>query len=146
MSNQLLIDYVLQVQPAVGLIKPGETMEITVHHEDFYTQEEFVDGIPQNWWCEDTRDKEAILMVNITGSTSTETKTHKIDIRHRCPVTSAPPPIINPPVSVAPPSNAMSSEAPSKRSSKKSQTNRQQQEYAQFGSSEVHDLCRMRCP
>ncbi|KAM0892034.1 hypothetical protein ACQ4PT_026013 [Festuca glaucescens] len=136
----------LEVQPAVGLIKPGETMEITVHHEDFYTQEEFVDGIPQNWWCEDTRDKEAVLTVNITGSTSTETKTHKIDVRHRCPVTSAPPPTINPPVSVAPPSNAMSSEAPSKRSSKKSQTNRQQQDYAQFGSSEVHDLCRMRCP
>ncbi|XP_051188600.1 type I inositol polyphosphate 5-phosphatase 13 [Lolium perenne] len=135
----------LEVQPAVGLIKPGETMEITVHHEDFYTQEEFVDGIPQNWWCEDTRDKEAVLTVNITGSTSTETKTHKIDVRHRCPVTSAPPPTINPPVSVAPPSNVIS-EAPSKRSSKKSQTKSQQQDYAQFGGSEVHDLCRMRCP
>jgi hypothetical protein len=120
-------------------------MEITVHHEDFYTQEEFVDGIPQNWWCEDTRDKEAVLTVNITGSTSTETKTHKIDVRHRCPVTSAPPPTINPPVSVAPPSNVIS-EAPSTRSSKKSQTKSQQQDYAQFGGSEVHDLCRMRCP
>lgn len=122
-------------------------MEITIHHEDFYTQEEFVDGIPQNWWCEDTRDKEAVLMVNITGSTSTETKTHMINIRHRCPATSAPPPIINPPVTVAPPSNTMPSEAPSKRSSKKSQASRQQQQdYAQYGSSEVHDLYRMRCP
>ncbi|KAI4988757.1 hypothetical protein ZWY2020_036074 [Hordeum vulgare] len=136
----------LEVQPANGLIKPGETVEITIHHEDFYTQEEFVDGIPQNWWCEDTRDKEAVLMVNITGSTSTETKTHMINIRHRCPATSAPPPIINPPVSFAPPSNTMPSEAPSKRSSKKRETSRQQQDYAQFGSSEVHDLYRMRCP
>ncbi|KAK1294144.1 Type I inositol 1,4,5-trisphosphate 5-phosphatase 13 [Acorus calamus] len=24
--------------------------------------EDFVDGIPQNWWSEDTRDKEAILL------------------------------------------------------------------------------------
>ncbi|KAI4988763.1 hypothetical protein ZWY2020_036080 [Hordeum vulgare] len=54
----------LEVQPANGLIKPGETVEITIHHEDFYTQEEFVDGIPQNWWCEDTRDKEAVLMMS----------------------------------------------------------------------------------
>ncbi|KAL6601217.1 hypothetical protein ACP70R_007103 [Stipagrostis hirtigluma subsp. patula] len=138
----------IEVQPAVGLIKPGETVEITLHHEDFYTQEEFVDGIPQNWWCEDTRDKEAVLTVNITGSTSTETKTHTINIRHRCPATAAPPPIINPPAAAAPPSNVLN-EGHSKRSSKKSQSNhrqqQQQQDYA-LGSSDVHDLCRMRCP
>ena len=31
----------------IGLTKPGETVEITLHHEDFYTQsqEEFVDVI-----------------------------------------------------------------------------------------------------
>lgn len=135
-----------QVLPANGLIKPGETVDITIHHEDFYTQEEFVDGIPQNWWCEDTRDKEAVIMVNITGSTSTETKTHMINVRHRCPATSAPPPI-NPPVTLTPPVNNMPTEAPSKRSSKKKETSRQQQQdYAQFASTEVHDLYRMRCP
>ncbi|XP_015611230.1 type I inositol polyphosphate 5-phosphatase 13 [Oryza sativa Japonica Group] len=144
----------LEVQPAVGLIKPGETAEITIHHEDFYTQEEFVDGIPQNWWCEDTRDKECVLTVNIRGSTSTETKSHAISIRHHCPATSAPPLIISNPLSssAAPPINALASEGPpSKRSSKKRESNhhkreQQQQDYAQFGSSEVHDLCRMRCP
>ena len=121
-------------------------MDITIHHEDFYTQEEFVDGIPQNWWCEDTRDKEAVIVVNITGSTSTETKTHTINVRHRCPATSAPPPI-NPPVTLTPPSNNMPSEAPTKRSSKKKEASRQQQQdYAQFASAEVHDLYRMRCP
>ncbi|KAK3130458.1 hypothetical protein QOZ80_6BG0493710 [Eleusine coracana subsp. coracana] len=139
----------LEVQPAVGLIKPGETVEITVHHEDFYTQEEFVDGIPQNWWCEDTRDKEAVLKVIIAGSTSTETKPHTINVRHRCSAASAPPPIINQPAPAIPPSNVLSTEAHSKRSSKKGQSHhqqQQQQDYAQFGSSEVHDLCRMRCP
>nr|CAB3453856.1 unnamed protein product [Digitaria exilis] len=140
----------LEVQPAVGLIKPGETVEITLHHEDFYTQEEFVDGIPQNWWCEDTRDKEAILRVNITGSSSTETKTHTINVQHRCPPSSAPPPMMNQPAAAVPPSNVLASEAHSKRSSKKSQSKhreqQQQQDYPQFGSSEVHDLCRMRCP
>ncbi|KAM3276405.1 hypothetical protein ACQJBY_044662 [Aegilops geniculata] len=136
----------LEVLPANGLIKPGETVDITIHHEDFYTQEEFVDGIPQNWWCEDTRDKEAVIVVNITGSTSTETKTHTINVRHRCPATSAPPPI-NPPVTLTPPINNMPSEAPSKRSSKKKEASRQQQQdYAQFASTEVHDLYRMRCP
>jgi hypothetical protein len=145
----LLIYNITQVQPAVGLIKPGETVEITVHHEDFYTQEEFVDGIPQNWWCEDTRDKEAVLKVIISGSTSTETKTHTINVRHRCPAASAPPPIINQPAAAIPPSNVLSAEAHSKSSSKKSQSRhqqQQQQDYAQYGSSEVHDLCRMRCP
>nr|CAB3457481.1 unnamed protein product [Digitaria exilis] len=140
----------LEVQPAVGLIKPGETVDITLHHEDFYTQEEFVDGIPQNWWCEDTRDKEAILRINITGSSSTETKTHTINVQHRCPPSSAPPPMMNQPAAAVPPSNVLASEAHSKRSSKKSQSKhreqQQQQDYPQFGSSEVHDLCRMRCP
>lgn len=148
---QLLIYYITQVQPAIGLIKPGETVEITLHHEDFYTQEEFVDGIPQNWWCEDTRDKEAVLRINITGSSSTETKTHTINVQHRCPPSAAPPAIMNQPAATVPPNNVLASEGHSKRSSKKSQSKhreqqQQQQDYPQFGSSEVHDLCRMRCP
>ena len=141
------------MQPAIGLIKPGETVEITLHHEDFYTQEEFVDGIPQNWWCEDTREKEAVLRINITGSSSTETKTHTINVQHRCPPSAAPPAIMNQPAAAVPPNNVLASEGHSKRSSKKSQSKhreqqqqQQQQDYPQFGSSEVHDLCRMRCP
>ena len=121
-------------------------MEVNVHHENYYTQEEFVDGVVQGGWCELTRDKEAVLLVIVTGSTSTETVTHTINVRHRCPATSAPPPI-NPPVTLTPPSNTMPSEALTKRSSKKKEASRQQQQdYAQFASTEVHDLYRMRCP
>lgn len=57
-------------------------MEISVHHEEFHTLEEFVDGIPQNWWSEDTRDKEVILVLNVRGSCSTESRSHKIRVRH----------------------------------------------------------------
>ncbi|TXG72976.1 hypothetical protein EZV62_001555 [Acer yangbiense] len=43
----------LEVTPAAGMIKPEYLCR---GHEEFHTVEEFVDGIPQNWWCEDTRD------------------------------------------------------------------------------------------
>ncbi|KFK37212.1 hypothetical protein AALP_AA4G228500 [Arabis alpina] len=72
----------LEVMPAAGTIKPDSTVEISVHHEEFHTLEEFVDGIPQNWWCEDTRDKEVILVVNVQGSCSTETVCHRVHVRH----------------------------------------------------------------
>ncbi|VVA90103.1 unnamed protein product [Arabis nemorensis] len=72
----------LEVSPAAGIIKPEGTVDVKVHHEDFHTLEEYVDGIPQNWWCEDTRDKEALLMVNIRGSCSTTLTSHSIKVRH----------------------------------------------------------------
>jgi hypothetical protein len=71
-----------QVMPAAGTIKPDSSVEVSVHHEEFHTLEEFVDGIPQNWWCEDTRDKEAILVVNVQGGCSTETVCHRVHVRH----------------------------------------------------------------
>ncbi|CAI0421187.1 unnamed protein product [Linum tenue] len=75
----------LQVAPASGLIKPGSIAEVWVHHENFPTVEEFVDGVPQNSWCEDARDKEVILVVQIRGTYSTtETRTHRIRVRHCC--------------------------------------------------------------
>lgn len=64
------------------MINPDQVAEITVHHEEFHTLEEFVDGVPQSWWSEDTRDKEVILLVNVRGSCSTETKTHRVHVRH----------------------------------------------------------------
>ncbi|CAH8354412.1 unnamed protein product [Eruca vesicaria subsp. sativa] len=70
------------VTPAAGIISPEGTVDVKVHHEDFQTMEECVDGIPQSWWCEDTRDKEAILMVNIRGSCSTTMTSHTIKVRH----------------------------------------------------------------
>ncbi|KAJ4773111.1 Type I inositol polyphosphate 5-phosphatase 12 [Rhynchospora pubera] len=72
----------LEVYPAIGIIMPSQTIEVTIHHEEFYTKEEFIDGIPQNWWCEDTRDKEVLLSVNVTGATSTDTTIHRIHVRH----------------------------------------------------------------
>ncbi|XP_062026757.1 type I inositol polyphosphate 5-phosphatase 12 isoform X2 [Rosa rugosa] len=72
----------LEVTPAAGMIKPEQSAEVSVHHEEFHTLEEFVDGIPQNWWCEDTRDKEVILLVNVQGSCSAQTYTHRIRVRH----------------------------------------------------------------
>ncbi|EOA39519.1 hypothetical protein CARUB_v10008138mg [Capsella rubella] len=72
----------LEVSPAAGIINPEGSVDVKVHHEDFHSLEEYVDGIPQNWWCEDTRDKEAILMVNIRGSCSTTLTSHSIKVRH----------------------------------------------------------------
>ncbi|KAK8709084.1 hypothetical protein V6N13_060115 [Hibiscus sabdariffa] len=72
----------LEVTPAAGILKPDSSAEIAVHHEEFHTLEDLVDGIPQNWWCEDTRDKEVVLRVVIYGSCSTETKSHQIRVRH----------------------------------------------------------------
>jgi hypothetical protein len=109
-------------------------MEVAVHHEDFFTEEEFVDGVQQNWWCEATRDMGAVLLVNVTGSASTETITHRINVRHCCPVPSAPPPV-NPRSVTNAPSDAVSG-------SKNNQSNHlQRSDFANFGSSEVHDLC-----
>uniref|UniRef100_A0A2C9WHD3 Inositol polyphosphate-related phosphatase domain-containing protein n=1 Tax=Manihot esculenta TaxID=3983 RepID=A0A2C9WHD3_MANES len=72
----------LEVTPAAGLIKPDQYAEVSVHHEEFHTLEDLVDGIPQNWWCEDTRDKEVILCLIVQGCSSTEMKSHKIHVRH----------------------------------------------------------------
>ncbi|KAJ9701796.1 hypothetical protein PVL29_006951 [Vitis rotundifolia] len=72
----------LEVTPAAGIIKPDQFEEVSVRHEEHQTQEDSTDGIPQNWWSEDTRDKEVLLVVRVRGSRSTETKTHQVSVRH----------------------------------------------------------------
>nr|XP_027120743.1 type I inositol polyphosphate 5-phosphatase 12-like [Coffea arabica] len=72
----------LEVTPAAGVLKPDQIAEISIHHEEFHTLEEFVDGIPQSWWSEDTRDKEVLLLINVQGSRSLVTGTHRIHVRH----------------------------------------------------------------
>ncbi|CBI24750.3 unnamed protein product, partial [Vitis vinifera] len=72
----------LEVTPAAGMIKPDQFEEVSVRHEEHQTQEDSADGIPQNWWSEDTRDKEVLLVVRVRGSRSTETKTHQVSVRH----------------------------------------------------------------
>ncbi|KAG6422898.1 hypothetical protein SASPL_113280 [Salvia splendens] len=84
----------LEVTPAAGMIRPGHAVEVTVHHEEFHTLEEFVDGIPQSWWSEDTRDKEVILLVNIKGSCTAQPRTHPVHVRH---IFSGSPPSTNAP-------------------------------------------------
>ncbi|KAK8967054.1 Type II inositol 1,4,5-trisphosphate 5-phosphatase FRA3 [Platanthera guangdongensis] len=119
----------LQVEPAVGIIKPGQIVEVTVHYEDFFTQEEFVDGIPQNCWCEDTRDKDVLLLVKVTGSYSTEVKSHRVHVRHS--------------------HSHKNSDDRLKGSSERSQSNQnhlQRSDFGAFGSSDVVSICQMHCP
>ncbi|XP_076895562.1 type I inositol polyphosphate 5-phosphatase 13-like isoform X1 [Bidens hawaiensis] len=70
----------LEVTPAIGIIKPGNTAEISIHHDNTHASED--DGGQQYWHGEDTRDKLVILSVVIRGSKSTETRSHQCHIRH----------------------------------------------------------------
>ena len=71
-----------QVTPAAGIIRPNHIAEVSVHHDEFLTLEEFVDGVPQNSWCEDNRDKEVILVVKVWGRYTMETRNHRVRVRH----------------------------------------------------------------
>lgn len=71
----------LEVRPAAGIIGPNHIVEVSVRHEEFQTFEEFVDGVPRNWWCEDNRDKEMILVVKVFGSYMIQTREHRIRVR-----------------------------------------------------------------
>ncbi|GAB2227829.1 hypothetical protein Droror1_Dr00009656 [Drosera rotundifolia] len=72
----------LEVTPAAGVIRPEQVAEVSIHHTESHTLGDLVEGIPQNWWSEDTRDKEVILAVIVRGSCSTETGVHHIRVRH----------------------------------------------------------------
>ncbi|XP_071718485.1 type I inositol polyphosphate 5-phosphatase 13-like [Rutidosis leptorrhynchoides] len=71
----------LEVIPAVGIIKPGNSAEISIHHDDTQTSSED-SGTPKYWHSEDTRDKVVNLSVVIRGSKSTETKSHQCHVRY----------------------------------------------------------------
>ncbi|GAB2218462.1 hypothetical protein Droror1_Dr00001686 [Drosera rotundifolia] len=74
----------LQVTPAIGAIEPDHTAEISIHHVEFYTIEEHFDGVLRNTWCEDAGDKEAMLLVKIHGSCTTQANSHRVRVGH-CP-------------------------------------------------------------
>ncbi|CAA0838707.1 Endonuclease/exonuclease/phosphatase family protein [Striga hermonthica] len=76
-------DAVRRVTPAAGMISPDQVADISIHQQDYHSPDEFVEGIPQSWWSEDMRDKEVILLVNVRGSCSTETKSHRVHVRHK---------------------------------------------------------------
>lgn len=71
--------------PAAGVIEPEEFAEVSVNQKDFLTPEEIAEGIPPNWWSEDNRENEVILVVNVCGSCSTQTYSHQILVRHCYP-------------------------------------------------------------
>ncbi|KAI3697165.1 hypothetical protein L6452_29972 [Arctium lappa] len=73
----------LEVAPAVGIIKPGNSAEISVHHDETHSIDDLTEAAPQSWRSEDTRDKVVILSVVIRGSRSTETRSHQCQVRHR---------------------------------------------------------------
>ncbi|RWR90463.1 type I inositol polyphosphate 5-phosphatase 13-like protein [Cinnamomum micranthum f. kanehirae] len=72
----------LEVTPATGVINPGQIAEVSVHHEEKHTLEDIMDGVPQSWWSEDTRDKEVILALKITGNVSSDIRIHRVHVRH----------------------------------------------------------------
>ncbi|GAA0145330.1 phosphatase [Lithospermum erythrorhizon] len=73
----------LEISPSAGMIKPDQDTEVSIRHEEPHTFGEHADAIPQSWWSEDTRDKEAMLLLHVRGNCSTETKTHRIIVSHR---------------------------------------------------------------
>ena len=72
----------MQIAPACGILKTEDAMEVLVRHTESHTLGDLVEGIPQNWWSEDTRDKEVVLTVQVQGTSSLETRTHQICVRH----------------------------------------------------------------
>lgn len=70
------------MNPAAGIIEADHTIEIAIRHEEFQTLEEFIDGVPQNFYCEDARDKEVMLVIKVCGSCTTEAKFHRIRVRY----------------------------------------------------------------
>lgn len=80
----------------MGMIEPDRTAEVLVRHEKFQTLEAFVDGVPQNGWCEDTRDKEVILVIQVGGTYMTRTKSHRVRVRH-CSIARTRQVVVKPP-------------------------------------------------
>lgn len=77
-----------KVTPAAGIIEVNQIVEVSVRHEEFQILEEFVDGSPQNCWCEETKDKEVILVVDVSGSFTTNKRSHRIRVRCCFPLTT----------------------------------------------------------
>ncbi|KAH9623317.1 hypothetical protein KSS87_021962 [Heliosperma pusillum] len=71
-----------RVTPACGIINPEQSIEVMVRHTESQTLGDLVEGVPQNWWSEDTRDKAVILGVQVLGSQSMETRKLQVHVRH----------------------------------------------------------------
>uniref|UniRef100_A0A0A9ESE2 IP5PC-F immunoglobulin-like domain-containing protein n=1 Tax=Arundo donax TaxID=35708 RepID=A0A0A9ESE2_ARUDO len=71
----------LKVSPAVGMIYPGQTVEITLQHGELRNQD-FLSGPSGNNSGAD-QEKAATLLVIVTGVYSTAGRGHKIHVQHR---------------------------------------------------------------
>ncbi|KAJ8439388.1 hypothetical protein Cgig2_021802 [Carnegiea gigantea] len=72
----------LEVTPSCGIIRPEQAMEVTVRHTESHVSGDIGDGIPQNWWSEDTRDREVVLVVQVRCTSSMQTRSHQIHVRY----------------------------------------------------------------
>ncbi|KAL6841983.1 hypothetical protein ACP4OV_028183 [Aristida adscensionis] len=71
----------LKVSPAVGIISPGQTVEVTLQHEELGRQD-FI-TLPSGNSFGAGQEKTATLMVILTGVYSTAVGSHKIHVQHR---------------------------------------------------------------
>ncbi|WOK97459.1 type II inositol polyphosphate 5-phosphatase 15-like [Canna indica] len=75
----------LQVIPMTGIIKPGQTVEVSLWYQDVHIVSDMSDRthkLQQNCLIEDSKDKIAVLKVSITGNYSTESRTYLIHVCH----------------------------------------------------------------
>lgn len=71
-----------QVLPAIGILSPGQTVEVTLQHGDLRGQDCF-SGTSGNSLAGANEEKAATLLVRITGMYSTVAKVYKIHVRHQ---------------------------------------------------------------
>lgn len=72
---------ILQVTPTVGVIKPGEVMEISVRDDESHISEETVEAIIPPTHNENLKNKEVTLMVTVFGNYTTENTIYRIRVR-----------------------------------------------------------------
>ncbi|XP_022684074.1 type II inositol polyphosphate 5-phosphatase 15, partial [Setaria italica] len=71
----------LKVSPAVGMISPGQSVEVTLQHGQLRSQD-YLSGTSGNSSGAD-QEKAATLLVTVTGVYSTARRDHKIHVQHQ---------------------------------------------------------------
>ncbi|XP_015947171.1 type I inositol polyphosphate 5-phosphatase 12 isoform X1 [Arachis duranensis] len=72
----------LEVTPPAGIIKPEQSVEVSVRHEELHSSEDSTDGGSTKRRSEENQDKEVILVVHVQGSCSIQTYSQKVHVRH----------------------------------------------------------------
>ncbi|KAJ3675697.1 hypothetical protein LUZ60_004739 [Juncus effusus] len=71
----------LKVNPASGIINPGQTIDINIQHGDLYGKD-FYEVYSTNKRNEENQEKNAILIFKITNNYSTEANFYKVNTSH----------------------------------------------------------------